>query len=63
MSIPFNSTCFGLVVKLNASDETGEITAFASNKRFKQKQFFVEYVAADGRFVTDWFFEDQLHQV
>lgn len=62
MSIPFNSKCFGQMVRVKASRETGKVVAFCSNMRMK-KQFLVEYVAGDGRFVDAWFFEDQIEAV
>lgn len=61
--IPFNSKCFGQAVRVIASDERGVIVAFCSNMRMKQKQFLVEYVAGDGRFIDAWFFEDQIEAV
>ena len=61
--IPFNSKCFGQTVRVKESRETGKVVAFCSNMRMKQKQFLVEYVAGDGRFIDAWFFEDQIEVV
>lgn len=64
MALKLNSTVFGTNVAITASGERGTIAGFASYKRQKgAKQFLVEYVAGDGRFVTDWFFEDQLSEL
>lgn len=58
--IPFNTRAFGMEVLIDRSGETGTITGFSLHMRSKQRQFYVEYTAADGRAVGDWFYEDQL---
>lgn len=55
-----NTSCFGMKVTITRSGEEGVITGHASYVRNKQAQFFVEYKAADGRAVSDWFFQDQI---
>lgn len=60
MSLKLNSTAFGTKVWIARSGEAGTVTAYSQHMRCKQKQFLVEYVAADGRAVSDWFTEDQL---
>lgn len=71
MPLKLNSTAFGKKVSI-ASDlrnggeknrERGVVTGFAQHRRDKQKQFHVEYTAADGRFVSGWFYEDQLTEI
>lgn len=60
MSLKLNSKVFGVDVRIKVSGETGTITGFAQHSRGKQKQFYVEYKAADGRATEGWFHEDQL---
>lgn len=55
-----NKSVFNTPVRVTASGEQGTIAGFALNKRDRQKQFLVEYVAADGRNESRWFHEDQL---
>lgn len=63
MTLKANSTAFGKTVRILVSGETGMISAFASYQRQKEKQFLVEYKAADGRAVENWFFESQIELV
>ena len=46
-------------VKLHLSGERGVVVGRAENLNFPN-QYRVEYVAGDGRQVSDWFFKDQL---
>ena len=63
MPLKLNSTAFGTKVKIAMTHECGVVTGFAQHQRDKQKQFHVEYAAADGRFVSGWFYEDQLTEI
>ena len=61
MSLKLSKSVFGTQVAISVSGERGKITAFSLYQRTgNNKQFFVEYCAADGRAAGDWFFEDQL---
>lgn len=61
MALKLNGTVFGTQVYITRSNETGTVTGYASHQRSKSsKQFYVEYVTADGRAAEGWFFEDQL---
>ena len=46
-------------VKLSKSGECGEVIGAANYAR-QPRQYLVEYVAADGRQVVDWFSRDSL---
>lgn len=61
--LQLNRRVFGTRVRLTQSGETGVIAAFASYRRDRLPQFLVEYVAADGRATTGWFYKDQLEVV
>lgn len=61
--IPFNTRAFNLAVRIRRSGEMGAITGFSLHMRSKARQFYVEYKAADGRAVGDWFYEDQLESL
>lgn len=63
MALKLNSTVFGAAVRIKRSSEAGKITGFASHMRGKTKQFYVEYLGADGRATEDWFHEDQIEMV
>lgn len=63
MALKLNTTAFGTKVKIALSGEQGVVIGFCLYQRHKQPQFFVEYVAADGRNSADWFFKDQLVEV
>lgn len=47
-------------VEIIVSGERGVVTGEARHMRSSQKQYFVEYRAADGRPTEAWFFEDQI---
>lgn len=62
--LKLSRTVFGTTVRIKRSAEEGTITGFALHQRqANNKQFFVEYCAADGRAVSDWFYEDQLEVI
>lgn len=63
MPLKLNTTCFGAKVRITISGEVGTVTGFSSHMRNRGKQFYVEYRAADGRAVADWFFDDQLTEI
>lgn len=48
---------FGSPVRLSKSGEKGEVIGIAEYSRHP-KQFQIEYVAADGRQVSDWFYRE-----
>lgn len=51
---------FGEAVKILRSQEAGKITGVCRHARTNEQQFFVEYVAKDGKASEAWFYESEL---
>ena len=63
MKLSANKTCFGQKVRINLSGETGTVMGYSQQMRQREPQFYVEYLAADGRATEAWLHQSQITEL